>query len=67
VIDLIVNLLQFNPNHRLTADQVLRHPYVKQFAGKGSEILANKVFRIKNDDQKLTTKDYKALIYENIK
>jgi len=27
-LDLIRNLLQFNPNRRLTAEQVLRHPYV---------------------------------------
>lgn len=63
----MTNLLQFNPNHRLTAEQVLKHPYVQQFVGKGSEVLANKIFRVKNGDQKLTTKDYKNMIYESIK
>jgi len=67
MIDLVVSLLQFNPNKRLTADELLRHPYLKQFAGKGSEILAGKVFRISNDNQKLTTKDYRNLIYESVK
>lgn len=28
-LDLIKNLLQFNPNKRLTAEQALRHPYVQ--------------------------------------
>jgi len=27
-LDLLKNLLQFNPNKRLTADQALQHPYV---------------------------------------
>jgi mitogen-activated protein kinase 15 len=27
-IDLLKNLLQFNPNKRLTAEQALRHPFV---------------------------------------
>lgn len=67
MVDLVVSLLQFNPNKRLTADELLRHPYLKQFQGKGSEILANKLFRISNDDQKLTTKDYRNLIYESVK
>lgn len=67
MIDLVVCLLQFNPSKRLTADELLKHPYLKQFVGKGSEILAGKVFRIYSDDQKLTTKDYRNLIYESLK
>ena len=67
MVDLVVSLLQFNPNKRLTADELLRHPYLRQFVGKGSEILAGKVFRITNDDQKLTTKDYRNLIYDSVK
>jgi len=27
-LDLLKNLLQFNPNKRLSAEQALRHPYV---------------------------------------
>jgi mitogen-activated protein kinase 15 len=27
-LDLLKNLLQFNPNKRLTAEQALQHPYV---------------------------------------
>jgi mitogen-activated protein kinase 15 len=27
-LDLLKNLLQFNPNNRLSAEQALRHPYV---------------------------------------
>ena len=28
-VDLVTKLLVFNPTRRLTADQALRHPYVK--------------------------------------
>lgn len=46
MIDLVVSLLQFNPNKRLTAEEVLKHPYVKQFSGKGLEIISDRIFRI---------------------
>jgi serine/threonine protein kinase len=49
MVDLVTGLLQFNPNKRLTAEQVLRHPYVKAFAGKGSDSKANNIFKVKQD------------------
>lgn len=45
----------------------MKHPYVKQFSGKGLETTSDRVFRIENDEQKLTTKDYRAIIYETVK
>ena len=30
-LDLLHGLLQFNPDKRLTAEQALKHPYVKRF------------------------------------
>jgi len=30
-LELLHALLQFNPDKRLTADQALRHPYVKRY------------------------------------
>lgn len=56
LLDLVVSLLQVNPNRRPTVDDVLRHPYVRSFIGKGSEMKAQRIFRVKHDDQKLTTK-----------
>jgi mitogen-activated protein kinase 15 len=29
-LDLLKNLLVLNPNHRLTADQALKHPYIAE-------------------------------------
>ena len=31
-LDLMKKLLQFNPSKRPTADEALRHPYLKKFA-----------------------------------
>lgn len=30
-IDLVLKTIQFNPHKRLTADQILNHPYIRQF------------------------------------
>jgi serine/threonine protein kinase len=49
MVDLVVNLLQFNPNRRFTVEQVLKHPYIRHFAGRGNETNAGKIFRVKND------------------
>lgn len=67
MLDLVCNLLHFNPNKRMTAEQLLKHPYVKQFFGKGSNINSGKIFKINSDEEKLTTKDYRSLIYESVK
>lgn len=67
MLDLVVGLLQFNPSKRLTTEQLLKHPYVRQFAGKGCEVNAGKIFKIISDGEKLTTKDYRTLIYESVK
>jgi len=36
-LDLLKNLLHFNPNKRLSADQALKHPYVAQFHNPDEE------------------------------
>lgn len=30
-IDLVVKMLQFNPDKRIKIDEILRHPYIHQF------------------------------------
>jgi mitogen-activated protein kinase 15 len=49
-IDLLKNLLQFNPNKRLTAEQALRHPYVAQFHNPEDEPNCNRKINIPIDD-----------------
>ncbi|KAK2953960.1 putative Mitogen-activated protein kinase [Blattamonas nauphoetae] len=38
-LDLLSNLLQFNPSHRLTLDEVLSHPFLLPYRGYGDERL----------------------------
>jgi mitogen-activated protein kinase 15 len=49
-LDLIKNLLQFNPNKRLTATQALQHPYVAQFHNPDEEPVCTKKINIPIDD-----------------
>ena len=49
-LDLIKNLLQFNPNKRLTAEQALQHPYVAQFHNPEEEPICTKKIFIPIDD-----------------
>jgi mitogen-activated protein kinase 15 len=66
-LDLIRKLLIFNPNNRLTVEQALAHPYVKEFRNKKEEFVCNEVITILIDDnRKLTVKEYRDSIYQEI-
>jgi len=43
-LDLMVKMLDFHPNTRLTVQQALEHPYLKDFHGQMSEPSSKKVF-----------------------
>ena len=49
-LDLLKNLLQFNPNKRLTAEQSLKHPYVAQFHNPEDEPICTRKIKIPIDD-----------------
>jgi mitogen-activated protein kinase 15 len=64
-IDLLVKLLQFNPNKRLTAEQALEHPYVKDFHNKAEEIVCDHKIKIPLDDMtKYSQGEYRKKLYE---
>ena len=63
-VDLIRRLLIYQPNKRLTTEEVLRHPYFKQFHNPNEEISCNKKINIPiNDNNKLSLKAYREAIY----
>lgn len=54
-LDLIRKLLVYNPSHRMTAEQALKHKYVKDFACSEEEIDCDHKITILMDDNKKFT------------
>eukprot|EP00976_Prorocentrum_cordatum_P065819 1178065-Prorocentrum_minimum.AAC.5 len=48
--DLLIRLLQFNPNKRINAEEALRHPYVAQFHNPADEPYCDHVITIPIND-----------------
>jgi mitogen-activated protein kinase 15 len=66
-LDLLRNLLQFNPHKRLTAEQALKHPYVAQFHNPDDEPVCTKKIHIPIDDnQKFSIREYRNKLYADI-
>lgn len=66
-LDLLRRLLTFNPNHRLTAEEALKHKYVEQFSCPQEEIVHKGAIVIPMDDNtKFSIKDYREAIYADI-
>lgn len=65
--DLLSRLLKFNPEHRITAEQALKHPYVSQFHSPMDEPSAPRVITIPiNDNNKFSIHDYRTTLYTEI-
>lgn len=58
-LDLMQKLLVFNPNKRLTAEEALSHPYVKDFHNIDDEPSAKEPIRISIDDNTKVSKPCK--------
>lgn len=66
-IDFLKQLLQFNPNQRITADQALEHPFVAQFHAPEEEPTCERVITISiNDNEKSSIVEYRMKLYEDI-
>lgn len=64
-LDLVSQLLVFNPHNRLTAKEALEHEYVAKFHDPSEEISmkSNAVIPF-NDDVRLSVEDYRNKLYE---
>ncbi|OAD61276.1 Putative serine/threonine-protein kinase C05D10.2, partial [Eufriesea mexicana] len=63
-LDLISNLIVFNPNHRLTAVEALEHPYVADFHRRSNEPeRGSSVVPLLSDDVQLSVDEYRNKLY----
>lgn len=66
-LDFLKRTLVFDPKKRLTAEQALKHPYVKQFHNPEEEIVCNKIIKLPiSDAKKLSLKEYRDALYNDI-
>ena len=66
-LDLLRQLLQFDPNKRITTEGSLNHPYVAAFHNEEEEIVCEKVIKISiDDDHKFSIAEYRDVLYQQI-
>merc|ERR1712110_1074341 len=66
-LDLLRQLLQFDPHKRITTEGALNHPYVAAFHNEEEEIVCEKVIRIAiDDDHKYSISEYRDVLYQQI-
>ena len=64
-IDLLHHLLQFNPNKRLTAENALKHRYIRRFYNPDEEnIIGQDILNPIPDDIQLTVDEYRSRLYD---
>ena len=64
-LDLLNKMLQFNPDKRATAEEVLEHPYVAKFHNLSEEhSLLYDVIPPVDDDVQLSVAEYRDKLYE---
>lgn len=66
-LDFLQKCLEFNPAKRITIDEALAHPFVAQFREEKSELVLDHPIKIPIDDnQKLSIKEYREALYNDI-
>ena len=63
-LDLLKNMLVFNPNKRFTIEQCIAHPYFEGLHDPGEEPLSDKQFDWGFDDLKLTKENLQKMTFE---
>jgi len=66
-LDFLRRTLIFDPSKRLSAEQALKHPFVRQFHNPEEEIVCDKIIRLPiSDAKKLSLKEYRDALYSDI-
>ncbi|CAD8111786.1 unnamed protein product [Paramecium sonneborni] len=66
-IDFIKKTLIYNPYKRMTVEQALNHPYVKEFKGTEDEISRDSAIEtFMDDNRKYSVKEYRDNLYSHI-
>ena len=66
-IDMIYNLLRFNPTKRLSVEEALAHPFVAQFHNPEEETnCTKKIFIPIDDNKKFSIREYRNKLYSDI-
>jgi mitogen-activated protein kinase 15 len=66
-LDFLRRTLVFDPTKRLSAEQALKHPFVRQFHNPEEEIVCDKIIRLPiSDAKKLSLKEYRDALYSDI-
>ena len=67
-LDLISKMLEFSPERRPSIQEIMKHPYLKEFYRKEDMLVAERQVRVPIDDnQRLSLKEYRNLIYEELR
>lgn len=66
-ISLMVAMLQFNPNKRITAEEALESPYVAQFHDEATEFAApGPISLVIDDNVKFSISEYRESLYQEV-
>eukprot|EP00826_Nyctotherus_ovalis_P045419 TRINITY_DN5031_c0_g1_i10.p1 TRINITY_DN5031_c0_g1~~TRINITY_DN5031_c0_g1_i10.p1 ORF type:complete len:184 (+),score=48.84 TRINITY_DN5031_c0_g1_i10:87-638(+) len=67
-LDLLAKLLRFDASKRITAEEALAHPYLKELHNSAEELTATPVtlFDFEFEKYSLTGEEFKSLIYDEI-
>ena len=64
-LDLITKMMEFDPDKRITVEQILAHPYLAEFYNKKELTPSDSKVKVPIDDnQRLSRKEYLNIIYE---